>query len=450
MRFPLFVTVLMGSLALAQSPLEQAERAFDAGNYADAVRLFEKARQQSPRCDILFFIGMAHYRLKEVEPAMISFRSAVECDPKLTFAYVALGEAYAEKGNDAEAAAAYANALRLDQHNIDALRGAAAIYLRGKQSQKALETLQALVKLQPADPEAHADLGAAYFAAGNPDQAEHQFEAAVRIKPNQASALLGLANVCLKKGEQQKAIAILEQIVKLVPNAYEPHYLLGTAYNRESHYPEALDELQTAIHLGGNESEVYYHLARAYGGLGKADERREALLKFAELTKKSKADAEAQRNAARLVEKAKTLVEAADFPAAVSRLEEARELLPSDDKILFRLASVQYDLKQDDSARSYAQEAISLAPTEWVYHFLLGLIEKQSDRWEQARKSLETAVRLNPMAAEVHNALGEVAIHDSDPKSALRSFQRAVELNPKDAAYKANLASARAAANAKQ
>jgi Flp pilus assembly protein TadD len=439
----------VASFAFGQSPLEQAERAFDAGRYADAVRLFEKARDQSPRCDILFFLGMAHYRLKQIDPAMISFQSAVQCDPKLTLAYIALGEAYAERGNDGEAAAAYGQALKLEPRNVDALRGAAAVYLRNKQSQKAVEVLQALVKLQPADPKAHADLGAAYYAAGNQEDAERQFNVAVRLKPNQVSAMLGLANVYLKKGDGAQATTLLQKIVRLVPNAYEPHYLLGTAYNRESHYREALAELQTALRLGGNEPEVYYHLARAYGGLEKADERRESLVKFAELTKKAKADSEAQRNAVRLVEQAKNLVESGDFNTAVQRLEDARELSQSDDKILFRLASLHYDLKRYDIARSYDQEAISLAPTEWVYHFLLGLIEKQSGRWGQARESLEIAAKLNPSAAEVENALGEVAMHDRDSKRAIASFQRAVDLNPREVAYKVNLESAKAASATK-
>ena len=448
-RVRLLVTGILASFAFGQSPLEQAEKAFDAGRYADAVRLFEKAHEQSPRCDILFFLGMAHYRLKQIDPAMIGFQSAVECDPKLTLAYIALGEAYAERGNDGEAAAAYGQALKLEPRNVDALRGAAAVFMRNKQSQKAVEVLDALVKLQPSDPKAHADLGAAFYAAGNQEAAERQFNLAVRLKPNQVSAMLGLANVYLKKGEGAQATAILQKIVRLVPNAYEPHYLLGTAYNRESKYREALAELQTALRLGGNEPEVYYHLARAYGGLEQPEERRESLLKFAELTKKSKADAEAQRNAVLLVEQAKNLVESGDFNTAVQRLEEARELSPSDDKILFRLASLHYDLKRYETARSYDQEAVSLAPTEWVYRYLLGLIEKQSGRWGQARESLETAAKLNSSAAEVHNALGEVEMHLSDSKAAIASFQRAVDLNPGEVAYKLNLEAAKTAYTAK-
>ena len=313
---------ILTSLAWGQTALEQGERAFEAGNYAEAARLFEAAHKQSPRCDVLFFLGMAQYRMKQVDAALISFQAAVQCDPKLAFAYLGLAEAYAERGNDDEALAAYAQVLKLEPKNPDALRGAGELYLRGKVYGKAVDALETLTKLEPANPQAHADLGAAYYGAGNQDEAEAQYQAALRIKPNHASAMLGLANIYLRKGKEDQAIAVLQKLVKLVPNAYEPHYLLGTAYNRQSHYQDAVTELQTALRLGGNESEIYYHLARAYGGLGRADDRRSALANFAELTKKSKADAAAQREAAQLVEQAKNLVDSGDVnhePRCASR-----------------------------------------------------------------------------------------------------------------------------------
>ena len=91
--------------------MQDGERAFEAGNYAEAARLFEAAHKQSPRCDILFLLGMAQYRMKQVDAALISFQAAVQCDPKLTFAYLGLAEAYAERGSDEEAMAAEVLAL---------------------------------------------------------------------------------------------------------------------------------------------------------------------------------------------------------------------------------------------------------------------------------------------------------------------------------------------------
>ena len=119
----LFAIGALACLAWGQT-LEQAERAFDAGNYAEAARLFEKAHQASPRCDILFFLGMARYRLKQVDAALIAFQSAVHCDPKLALAHLALAEAYAERGNQTEALAAFTQVLALEPGNASALRGA--------------------------------------------------------------------------------------------------------------------------------------------------------------------------------------------------------------------------------------------------------------------------------------------------------------------------------------
>jgi tetratricopeptide (TPR) repeat protein len=235
-------------------------------------------------------------------------------------------------------------------------------------------------------------------------------------------------------------------VVLLSPKAFEPRFVLGSAYNRLGRFAEAAQELEAALRLGGNESEVYYHLARAYGGLGRTEERSAALAKFAELSRQAKADTEARRQALKLVDKAKSSVDSGDLPGALARMEQARDLRPQDDTILFRLASLNYDLAHYDKARDAIQEAIALAPSEWIYHLLLGLTEGRSGSLEAARKSLQMAVRLNPSAADAHNALGEVALHQGDISAAEASFRKASELDPGQAAYRLNLEKARKAA----
>ena len=51
-----------------------------------------------------------------------------------------------------------------------------------------------------------------------------------------------------------------------------------------------------------------------------------------------------------LMEEAKSLVDAGNLHLAAARMEEARELRPSDDRLLFRLASLYYDLQRYDLA----------------------------------------------------------------------------------------------------
>ncbi|MCX6626994.1 MAG: tetratricopeptide repeat protein, partial [Candidatus Solibacter sp.] len=335
--------VALTCLAWGQT-LEQAKRAFDAGNYAEAARLFEKSHQASPRCDTLFFLGMARYRLKQVDNSLIAFQSAVHCDPKLVLAHLALAEAYTERGNQAEALAAFTKVLALEPRNGSALRGAASIYLELQLNEKAVPLLETLVQVDGKNPQAHAELGAAYFAVGNLDGARVEFKEALRLKPDHASALLGAGNVYLKAAEEEQAIPLLQRAAKIIPQAYQPRFLLGSAYNRLGRYQEAAAELERAVRLGANDPEVFYHLARAYGGLDRQEDRRKALAQFALETRKSKESIEATRRALRLMDQARALVDSGDLEAAAARVDEARELRPSDDLILFRLAGLHYDL----------------------------------------------------------------------------------------------------------
>jgi tetratricopeptide (TPR) repeat protein len=176
--------------------------------------------------------------------------------------------------------------------------------------------------------------------------------------------------------------------------------------------------------------------------LDRPEDRRSALARFAELSRKVKQDTDAQRRAMKLMTQAKILVDSGDLRAALAALEEAREAFPSDDLILYRLAGLDYDLGRYDLARNYAEEAISLAPSVWLYHYLLALAEMHYGRWQQALRSLDVAVKLNPSAAEVHNALGQVALAQNDPKRAIESFRRATELDPQQPAYRLNLEAA--------
>lgn len=143
------------------------------------------------------------------------------------------------------------------------------------------------------------------------------------------------------------------------------------------------------------------------------------------------------------MERARGLVEAGDLQTALVSVEQARDLRPQDDTILFRVASLHYDLAHYDKARSAIEEALALAPSEWVYHLLAGLIAGRSGELETARRSLTVAIRLNPAAADGHNALGEVALRLGDSATAEASFLKATQLDPTRAEYRTNLENAR-------
>ena len=439
---PSILLLSLTPIASAQ-PLGPAERAFDAGDYQKAIQLFEQSQKQEERCEVFFYIGVARFRLRQIDDAIISFQTAASCDPKLFEAHVALAEAYVQKGNDALALLSYEEALRLQPNDPGVMRVAGSLYLRHQLNDKALPLFQKLVARNADDAAIRADLGGLYGAIGDLSSAEEQFRKALDLQPNHPPALTGLANLQLKNGRPEEAVPLLEKAILLVPSAHEPHFLLGSAYNGMDRFEEAVQELTTAIQLGGSDPEIYYHLVRAYGRLGLSGERDKALAKFSELKKQSVEQQDRQRESAKLLEQARDLVLAGVLVGAGELVERSYALNPDNAEAIFRLAGIRYDLHQYDLARQNAERATQMAPSDWRPHYLLGLIEEARGNLLEAQTSLEVAARLNPAAAEVHNELGKIALARNDRAGALIHFQMAVDLAPANDRFRANLGDAR-------
>jgi len=382
-----------------------------------------------PDCGKLISDGLALYRRKELSQALISFRSAVQCDPKLVAGHLAIANIYAERANGGEALAALLEALRIEPQNVLALRAASNLYLANGLHNKALPLLETLVLAAPDSADAHADLASVHAAGGEREVAEREFRRALAINKDFFPAVAGLGNLLARAGDSDAALPLLRRAVELQPKSYEGHFLLGSALNRLNQFEESRKELEQAATLGGeNEPQVYYQLARAWGGLGKPDERKAALAKFSELTKREKENTELQRVAAVRIDEARTLLQAGNLEQAAAALEQAREARPGDPTLLFRLAGLHFDMQHYDTAREYAQAAISISPATWLYHYLLGLVEQSANRLSDARASLEVAAKLQPTEAPVFNALGQVLQAQGDAKAAAAAFETAAKL----------------------
>ncbi len=367
--------------------------------------------QGAPDCGKSVAAGLEANGRKDYDQALILFRAAMECDPKLVSAPLAVANLYAERGNDGEALRALLQVLQIEPKNVLALRAASYLYLKNGLHNKALPLLEELVIVSPEAADGHADLAAVYAAGGKRAEAEKEFRRALELEPKSFAAVAGLGNVLARAGEHEAAMPLLRRAVALQPEAYEGHFLLGSALNRLGQFAEASVELVAASKSGGeNEPQVFYQLGRAWGGLGRGEERKAALARFSELTRREKESEEGARRAAALIDEARTLMQAGDLENAAKRLELARELKPGDATLLFRLAGLNFDLERYGVAREYAQAAISISPTTWLYHYLVGLVDQKERRWADAKASLEVAAKLGPNEAVVFKALGEVLV----------------------------------------
>lgn len=422
-----------------QADVAAGKKAFDLGRYAEAIRIWAKANGSD--CQIPFFIGLAHFRQHQLPAALIQFRTAVSCAPDSILPRVALAEATAASGDQNRALALYEEALKVDPESKEALRGAALICVANQLNEKAIGLLEMLTRLSPNDSAAQAQLGAVYAAASRMEDAEKVLQSALKLDSSNPSALTALGNVYLKTGRNDEALAYLQKAAEFT-KSYEPLFLLGSLYSKQGRHEDAVAEFKKAIAIDPDQPEIYYQLSVALGRLQRKDERDKALKRFTQLKADNERTGGSVRHAALLIDAAKPYVDRGELGEALRLLKQAQQLQPRSADIWFRIAGLQYDMREYEVARSSVLQAIEAAADEWRYHYLLGLIGKDAGQPAQALRAFETARRLNPMAADVHNQLGDLAMRESRFEAAADCFRRALQIDPGDGAFKANLAAA--------
>lgn len=169
----------MSSLVAAQSidvnllkaKFEEAARAFDSGDYDNAVKLFNETIEIHPQFAHSYnYLGMA-YRAKglELDQVLRYFEKAVEFDPDLAAGYENLGKTYYSLGEFEKAEAACKRALEIDPNMASVQISLGWVYLIGMgEASKAIEYFEKVTSKpgnQP--PYAYLGLGIAYYLQGD-------------------------------------------------------------------------------------------------------------------------------------------------------------------------------------------------------------------------------------------------------------------------------------------
>lgn len=164
-------------------------KAFNAGDFQGAAKLFESAVEKQPDIpDLRVNLALAYSRLNRMPDAVAQLEKAASLkadDPHLLFQ---LGSAYVEMKDLPKAASSLEQGLA-----------------------------KATDKSDPLVYDAHVTLAAVYFAQSAADKAQQQYEQALALQPNGASALVGLGKVQFSKGDPKAALATFEKVVAAHP-----------------------------------------------------------------------------------------------------------------------------------------------------------------------------------------------------------------------------------------
>ena len=130
-------------------------------------------------------------------------------------------------------------AVAIAPNDLSSRNGLGLCLLRLERPAEALEQFDALIKLNPSLPYAHASHGNALLALGAISEAEESFRRTLAIEPNHAIALAGLAHIASGRGAYPEARTWAEKALALLPGYPDAVMSLASAELGERRRPQA-------------------------------------------------------------------------------------------------------------------------------------------------------------------------------------------------------------------
>jgi predicted Zn finger-like uncharacterized protein len=314
--------------------------------------------------------------------------------------YKALGRVAMAQGRYADGLAAYQRGLELDPEDIEAKFLVGTALVRQHEFDKALETFEAVAKVDRDFPGLALERGILFQESGRTEEALREYEAALAKAPNDPDLMLKVGCGKAEAGNGAEADKLLHKVLEQRPNSAETHFCLGRALLATHDLSDAMKAFDRAVQIDPNHAEYYLYVGWAAIDAGNLVKAGTALKKALELDQ-GLADAYWQRGVLRLRQTRPK--------DAIDDLTKALELRPSRIEAHADLALAYYDLGKEDLALAEWQKAIAANPNEaeWRFHYgkLLNLHLANAAAAEQLDKAIELAEAANdtpPWLSEAH------------------------------------------------
>ena len=332
-----------------------------------------------------------------------------------------LKEAFAlhQQGRFDEAERAYAELLRRQPGNFQALHLLGVLALQRGQTERAVDLLRKTIGLEPRQPLAHRDLGNAFQQLQRFDEALESYDKALALKSDLADIHnnRGVALAALRRLDE--ALASYGRAIALKPDYAQAYNNRGTVLVDQKRPLEALADFTRAIALAPDYVKAYDNRAGALADLNRHDE---ALVDHdrAIALQPGSAESHAKRG------------------SVLTSLGRAQEALESYDRAIALdpgLASAHDGrgtaltlLHRPQDALESHDRALALEPNSATAHNNRGTALAALNRLTEALESADRALALDPGSATAHNNRGTALALQGRLEEGLESLDRAIAI----------------------
>lgn len=232
-------------------------------DYQNAIIAYKKVTELDPKAAEAFLgLGQIYARMQRSPEAVEALNKALELNPGGKEAYLALGEAYEAGREFTKAGDAYEKYVAAGPADLlMAYQRLGMARMTAELFDKAAAALAQAQKLQPRDLTILQNLALAYQKAGLLQEAEDAYKKLAEINPEKAdnyySWILKLYSDAQKP---DKAVEAAKKIAELKPKDEQAVYNLGLMYAQMQKYQEAIEAFNKALALKPNYDLALYQI----------------------------------------------------------------------------------------------------------------------------------------------------------------------------------------------
>jgi tetratricopeptide (TPR) repeat protein len=306
------------------------------------------------------------------------------------------GHRLQQAGKFAAAEERYLAVLERENNNLHALNLLGMLYVNNFRPNDAVICISKALKLQPNNPESHANLALAFKDQGKLKESAKHFRESIRLAPDNAMTHNNFGNVLREMSKPKEAIKAYEQALKLYPEFAQCWSNFAAALNEAEQRKPARKAVDRALQLEPG-------LAQAHNNLGD--------INLAE----------------------------ARYEDALECYQKATELNPKYVTALINMARVLRDMDRPEQALETLRTALELEPNNPETHYIMGVLLEQVGNPEEAASSFKAAIKVAPGMAIAHYYLAQLRGRKTSEEEfeLMQKIWREVELLPNDRMFMA-------------
>jgi len=219
------------------------------GDYSAALAQFERAIAINPRLTIAYIgVGDIHRQQGDYDAAERSYSEAASLEPRNFDAQYLHGVTLHVLKRLGEAVRAYLRALTIRPNNVDANLNLATAYLQLHEAGQALPYARHAVQRSPDRAQARVNLAAVYRALDRHAEAVAEYQQAAELMDLTPELLLNMADSLGKLRRYAEMQTTLDELIKTSPSAIAWERL-GSALFRQKRYDEALEAFNHSLEM---------------------------------------------------------------------------------------------------------------------------------------------------------------------------------------------------------